>query len=220
MKKMITLLLLTTILTGVVSCGSKNKVNSSQLGGSNSPFGSSYPIQYSQQAVNGLQQIIAQNQCTRRPSVVFNVQSSYPQGSSSTIGGTFQVGPLSGEAGSSYVGINYATKDIMVVTKILRSGAVFGFNVEISFCDNPALTSQYFSQREIALPSSQYTIVRPTCYNWQVTPFAPFGITLYERIQNGIGSLTAQATCVYVGPYQNPQTYPGYFMGTTFDAPF
>lgn len=203
MKKMITFLLLTAVITLGTSCGTKNKVNSSQLGSSGISWGSS-ALSYPTTTINAINTYIQKYPCDRHPNVVFNLQTA---GSVTTIYGNFAVGALQGDSiGSSYVGIS-SFKDLMVVTKVLRSGSVIGYNIELSYCNQQGLV---YSDRAIQgfYARNGITLTEQTT--------SAIGIAQVAGARNYYGQYIA-GTVAYMAAYQNLPA--GWVLEASFGAP-
>lgn len=204
MKKMISFLLLAAVLTLGASCGQKNKVNSSQLGTAGTWQSGSSAISYPSTVANALNSYASKYPCDRHPSVIFNLQTS---GSATTIYGNFAVGALTGDSiGTSYVGIS-SFKDLMIVSKVLRSGTVIGYNVEISYCNQSGLI---YSDRAIQgfYARNGITLTERTT--------DPVGIAQVAGIKNYYGQYIA-GTVAYMAAYQNLPA--GWVLEASFGSP-
>lgn len=178
MKRIMSFLLLATLVAFGTSCGQKNKVNSSQLGTTNGVWNSgvSYP---STSAANAIANIISSNPCQqgqRKQTIVYNTRTNATL--TSIASQWFTAGAITGGTpATSYVGIN-PVKDIMVVTKVVNGSQVVGFNIEVSFCsvayyNGVLVTPLYFAERNI-------------------TQFGTYGITLIENTGDVVGKLAGK----------------------------
>lgn len=117
------------ILMGLVfmlSCGKKSK----------GPFGG-YISHLPPQTQTNISAYLAQYPCTngRIPEIAFSINQFYQGGGNTTqIQGNLSPTPIGGIASNSYVGINFQTKDIIVINKITAAGRVTGFNVSLLLC--------------------------------------------------------------------------------------
>lgn len=182
MKRIMYFLLLATLVAFGTSCGQKNKVNSSQLGTNGSWATGTSPISYPPQTQNALQAFAKNFPCDRKPSLVLNSKQLMGP---NTLANSFSYGPLAGDVGTSYVGVNTKTGDLLIVTKVTSQGSLIGFNVEMSYCTG----TQY------ALPN-----VKERQY---ISFTAPNGITIYDNAGSSIGRAVAANTIACLGPYQN-----------------
>lgn len=190
MKRIMSFLLLATLAVGTISCGQKNKVNSSQLSSTGSTVFTSGITYSNSNTSTALSSYLSSYSCQsgqRHASALFYLSSAY---STTSIGGTFTKGTLSGTQGTTYVGRS-AYNDIMIVTKVLNSsGGVMGFNVEVAYCVDT---------------NNSYT--PPAFYNRGISAFAaPYYITLTEPTTSSIGRLYSSQTVAYVDPYQGSCT--------------
>lgn len=208
------------LLLGLASCGDKkNSTNSSNNSSSNSNgvnnSGNWSSTQYqdntnytSQQAsqINSIKSSVnCQTGARLSQDVIFGVQGGAYN--SSTIGGTFQAGSISGTVSMLYVGIS-AFNDLMFVSKVTNGNSVLGYNVRISMCPQTAGNFPFIGNER---PLSGFT--------------APQGITLNDSTVCGVGQVTsAQNTTmvsgsITVNSYGYQTTVPAANVVTTFYAP-
>ncbi len=121
-------IIILSVLIFTISCGKKAK----------NPYGYGYGFNYLPQNTQAnIAAYLTQYQCPngRIPEITFSVNQFY-QGSGNTtqIQGSLSASPIGGIPSNSYVGVNYQTKDVMVVTKVTSGGRVVGFNVSLSLC--------------------------------------------------------------------------------------
>lgn len=210
------------LLLGLASCGDKkNSTNSSNNsstntnGVNNSGNWSSTQYQdntgYTSEQSNQINSIKSSVSCRTgarlSQDVIFGVQGGAYN--SSTIGGTFQAGSISGTVSMLYVGIS-AFNDLMFVSKVTNGNSVLGYNVRISMC--PQMASGNFPFIGNERPLSNFA--------------APQGITLNDTTVCGVGQVTsAQNTTMVSGSisinnsYGSQTTVPPANILTTFYAP-
>ena len=182
------------LLLSVTSCGDKkNKTNSSTSSTStnvnNSGTWNSTQYQdgsgYSSDQVNSMNSIKSgvncQNGARLSQDVIFSVQGGAYN--TSTIGGSFQAGSISGTVSKLYVGIS-AFNDLMFVSKITNGNSVIGYNVRLSMCPQMGGYNVPFISNERPLGDFR----------------APQGITLNDSTVCGVSLVTsAQNTTMTSG---------------------
>lgn len=208
------------VLLGVTSCGGdkKNTTNSSSNSSTSSinnsgTFSStqySDASGYSSDQINTINNIKSGVNCQYgarlSQDVIFSVQGG--AANTSTIGGTFQAGSISGTVSTLYVGIS-AFNDLMFVSKIVSGNSVVGYNVRMSMCPQYGGYNVPYIANE--RPLSNFT--------------APYGITLNDSTVCGVSLVTsAQNTTMVSGSvtmnvngYQT--TVPQAQVVTTFYSP-
>lgn len=206
------LITLTACLLLLGSCGKKeNKINSSAVSGSTSPFYVGNPaLSSSPQIVQQVQSVRSTVGCLSGRTRLINDVSFYINGGAvagtTRIGGNWQPGFLNnGTISSLYIGVS-AFRDLMFVTKVTNGGQVIGYNVTLSFCDVPNAYPNY-----PALVSNDRALI-----NFQ----APNGIVLDTNTYCGYGVVDSAIKTFIISQRSTTNPYTSDFpVETSFTKP-
>ena len=187
MKTLLTHIFVLGLMGLLASCGGDN----SAPGGSSSSTG----LYGSPSAISEVNNLKSQLNCDYGPRMRDVVFNSTNPGSPTVIAGPFNQGPLSGNITETFIGANYYTKDIIIVSKV-SSG---GYNVIMSMCP---LYTQGSSGSPII--SDQRAL-----HSFQ----APSGIYISSHTNCAVGNVDSAYTTMISAAWQH---LPDFLVETTF----